>query len=114
MSLPEIFLWQHLRGKPNGLKFRRQHSIDPYIVDFYCREARLVVEIDGAAHDEARSEWDRTRDARLQAKGLQVVRIPADAVLADAAAIAEWILVRAGSPLHHASHGPPPRPGEDL
>ena len=109
LSLPEVLLWQHLRGRPNGLKFRRQHPIDPYIVDFYCRHACLVVEIDGAAHDAARSDRDQTRDGLLRDQGLQVLRVSADAILAGAAAIAEWILARAGSPLHQASPGPPPR-----
>jgi very-short-patch-repair endonuclease len=114
MSLPEVLLWQHLKGSPNGLKFRRQHPIDPYTVDFYCRQAKLVVELDGAMHDGARAARDEVRDARLMEQGFAVLRIPAEHVLRDAAAIAEWILARAGNPLHQASPGPPPRSGEDL
>lgn len=53
LSPPEAMLWQKLRGGKAGAKFRRQHSVGPYVVDFYCREARLIVEIDGEAHDRA-------------------------------------------------------------
>ena len=109
MSLPEVLLWQQLRGRPGGLKFRRQHPVDPCTVDFFCREAKLAVEIDGSAHDAARAQRDQVRDERLRARGLQVLRIPADAVLEDVTAITEWILVRAGSPLHQPAAGPPPR-----
>jgi very-short-patch-repair endonuclease len=50
MSLPEIVLWQALRkARLGGLRFRRQHPIGPYIVDFYCPAARLAIEVDGFA-----------------------------------------------------------------
>ena len=114
MTLPEVPLWQHLRGRPGGLKFRRQHPIEPYVADFYCREAALVIEIDGSAHQEPdRIKRDKCRDDSLRERGLSIVRIPAEDVMRDAAAVAKWIVERAGSPLHHASHGPPPRPGEE-
>jgi hypothetical protein len=51
MTPPERILWQLLRRKQLGVKFRRQHPIGPYIADFYSRDARLIVEVDGAAHD---------------------------------------------------------------
>jgi very-short-patch-repair endonuclease len=47
MSLPEVLLWQALRARPGGWKFRRQHPSGPYVADFYCHEARLIVEVDG-------------------------------------------------------------------
>ncbi len=46
MSAPEITLWQVLRRRPAGLKFRRQHPSGPYVADFYCHEARLVIYVD--------------------------------------------------------------------
>jgi len=49
-TLPESLLWQHLRQRPHGLKFRRQHPFGPFIADFYCPAARLVVEVDGGSH----------------------------------------------------------------
>jgi len=82
MTPPERKLWQALRGERLGVKFRRQHPIGPYIADFYSREARLVVEVDGvAAHSgEEAVAYDQTRDAYLQSLGLRVLRIPASEV----------------------------------
>ncbi|HEX8527090.1 endonuclease domain-containing protein [Allosphingosinicella sp.] len=51
MSLPEVLLWQQLRGEPAGLKFRRQHPTGPYDIDFYCSDARLAIEVDGEGHN---------------------------------------------------------------
>jgi very-short-patch-repair endonuclease len=114
MSPPEALLWQQLRQRPGGLKFRRQHPVDPYVVDFLCLSARLIVEIDGWSHDTAaRAEEDEKRDEKLIARGFSILRIPADEVMRDTAAATSAILARVGSPLHHASHGPPPRAGED-
>jgi very-short-patch-repair endonuclease len=65
-------LWYFLRGcRLNGFKFRRQHPIPPYIVDFYCEKGGLVVELDGSQHNE---ESDRARTRFLEAKGLKVLR----------------------------------------
>ncbi len=51
MTKAEIVLWSKLKGKQlNGLKFRRQYSINNYVVDFYCPELRLAIEIDGGVH----------------------------------------------------------------
>jgi len=115
MSLPEAMLWQRLRGSQLGMKFRRQHPIGPYVADFYCGEARLVVEIDGEAHNCGdRPEKDAARDAYLLDKGFEVLRIAAVEVLRDANAVAEGIAARMGNPLHQPAAGPPPRAGEDL
>ncbi len=128
MSLPEVLLWQRLRLDPHGLKFRRQHPVLTYVLDFYCARARLAVEIDGEVHDRGdRPARDVERDAALMAHGLTVLRIPARDVLADADAAAEAI-VAAALPLHprlrrrspspsmlgEDLEGPPPRTGEDL
>lgn len=70
---PERLLWYHLRDRRlNGFKFVRQAPIDAYIVDFLCREHRLVVELDGGGHAESRS--DPVRDARLAALGYRTLR----------------------------------------
>jgi very-short-patch-repair endonuclease len=114
MSPPETLLWQQLRQRPGGLKFRRQHAVDPYVVDFLCLKARLIVEIDGWAHDTvSTAENDEKRDEALEARGFTILRIPADYVIGDVSGAVAAILARAGSPLHRASHGPPPRSGED-
>ena len=72
----ENLMWQLLRNKHFiNLKFRRQHVISPYIVDFYCHELGLVIELDGSQHgtDDA-VEYDAERTQFLEALGLTVVR----------------------------------------
>jgi very-short-patch-repair endonuclease len=115
MSLPEVLLWQPLRGSKAGLKFRRQHPIGNYVVDFYCREAALAIEIDGEAHSRAdRPVRDDRRDAFLKENGYQVLHIQASEVLADADRVATSIASLVARPLHHPADGPPPRTGEDF
>lgn len=83
MTPPERKLWAILRRGSLGVSFRRQHPIACFIADFYSREARLVVEVDGAvAHEGAEAQArDAARDAYLNALGLRVVRVPAREVL---------------------------------
>jgi very-short-patch-repair endonuclease len=115
MSPPEAKLWQQLRQRPAGLKFRRQHPIDPYVADFFCREGQLVVEVDGWGHDtSARAKRDAERDLALQARGFTILRVSGAEVMRDCGSVVAAILVRVGSPLHQASPGPPPRSGEDI
>ena len=91
MSLPEVQLWQALRGeKLGGLKFRRQHPIPPYVLDFYCAGVRLAVEIDGDSHD-GRAAQDARRDAFLLEQGIRTLRIPARDVLNDLPAVTAHI-----------------------
>ncbi|OYW46099.1 MAG: hypothetical protein B7Z08_04465 [Sphingomonadales bacterium 32-68-7] len=116
MTLPEGMLWKRLRGKQLGLKFRSQHPIGPYVVDFYCATARLVVEVDGMAHDNAeRAERDRVRDGYLIEHGYEVLRLPAADVLKDVDCALAAIVARAESPLHRAGGTVPlPASGEAL
>ena len=91
---PEAHLWQRLRGNQLDVTFRRQHQIGPYIADFYCRQAGLVVEVDGAgthSSDEAR-DYDRQRDTYLSALGLRVMRFTASDVFSRIDAVLEAIL----------------------
>jgi very-short-patch-repair endonuclease len=65
-------LWYHLRGhRMQGVKFRRQHPIPPYTVDFYCDAAKLVIELDGSQHS---VDGDRVRSAFLERRGLKILR----------------------------------------
>jgi very-short-patch-repair endonuclease len=114
MTAPERLLWQRLRTRPGGLKFRKQHPIgQDCVVDFCCLSARLAIEIDGIAHEMGdRPVRDARRDHFLKENGFRVLRIAARRVLDDADAVANAIVARAASPLHHVSHGPPPRAGE--
>src|SRR3546814_4404783 len=67
MPPPEIVLWLALRERPGGFKFRRQHPSGSFVADFYCHVARLVIEVDGAAHDFGdRPGRDLRRDARSE------------------------------------------------
>jgi very-short-patch-repair endonuclease len=114
MSLPEVLLWTRLRESRGGVKFRREHPIGPYFADFYCAAARLVIEIDGIAHDMGdRPQRDATRQRFMEENGYKVLRVPASEVLKDVDAVADSV-ARAANPLHHPAGGPPPRAGEDL
>ncbi len=83
MDPPEVLPWQRLRqGRLEGLRFRRQHPAGPYILDFYCDEARLAVEVDGYSHGVGdRPRRDLARDAWLAACGVTTLRIAARDVL---------------------------------
>ena len=85
MSLPEVVLWQAIRSrKVNGLRFRRQHPLGPYVLDFFCPEFRLCVEVDGASHSLGDHPLrDAIRDARLAAQGIRTLRLSAELVLHD-------------------------------
>jgi very-short-patch-repair endonuclease len=84
----EMLLWQVLRNRRlHGLKFRRQHSIGPYIVDFACIEQRLVVEVDGGYH-EAVFDSDLAREQYLESASWKVMRIEDKDVVEDVNAVA--------------------------
>ena len=73
----EVALWQILKGKQlNGSKFRRQHSVGNYILDFYCPEFKLAVELDGQGHfEEEQILKDKEREKFLNEFGIKVIRI---------------------------------------
>ena len=74
MTPAEATLWRALKGRgAGGLKFRRQQGIGPYVLDFYCPERRLCVELDGSSHD-YRYEYDEQRTQYLAEQGIRVVR----------------------------------------
>ena len=119
MSLPEVLLWQTLRKRPDGLKFRRQFPQSGYYLDFACLEVRLAIEVDGEAHNRGnRPERDERRDEALLSVGFRTLRIPAPGILRDLDAVLTHIVTtaRAVGPLHprSATGGPPPRAGEEL
>jgi very-short-patch-repair endonuclease len=75
-TLPEKILWKRLRDRDCfSIKFRRQHPIYKFIVDFYCHELKLVIEVDGEIHNYAENiEYDLSRQAFLEEQGLRVLR----------------------------------------
>jgi len=79
----ESLLWSQLRSRQlSGFKFRRQHIIDNYILDFYCRDAKLAIEIDGGQHAEDENlKRDNLQTEHLNQKGIQVLRFWNDDVL---------------------------------
>ncbi len=75
MTYGEIALWRELKGKKLGVQFSRQIPIDTYIVDFYCKDLKLVIEVDGSIHFvEDQEEKDKQRQARLESLGITLIR----------------------------------------
>ena len=84
MTPAETALWQRLRGKRlDGWHFRRQHAVGPFIVDFFCAKAKLVLEVDGPIHNR-QVEYDAERTAWLEnERGYRVIRFSNEDVLTD-------------------------------
>jgi very-short-patch-repair endonuclease len=117
MSLPEVLLWQQLRKRPDGLKFRKQFPVGEMTVDFACLDRRLLIEVDGEGHNFGEQpRRDVARDAILRRDGFKIMRIAAHDVLHDLDAVLRWIVATCleVGPLHQPVAGPPPRSGEDL
>ena len=88
----ETILWSRLRDGVGGMRFRRQHPIGPYIADFACIRARLVVEVDGATHGSHEEQMhDARREACLRAKSWRIVRVSNDAVYHSLERVVELI-----------------------
>ena len=115
MTLPEVLVWQHIRGRRlDGIRFRRQHPIGPYILDFFCEDARLTVEVDGESHSQAEAvEHDKRRTEWLNARGISVLRIPARDVLSELPAVVDHIQRQVRDQPPPPLRGPPPPAGED-
>ena len=73
-TLSEVLLWKQLKGKALGYEFHRQVPIDEFIVDFYCHELMLVIEIDGSSHDDT-YDYDLNRQTKLQDLGVSFIRL---------------------------------------
>ncbi|MDV6332501.1 endonuclease domain-containing protein [Asticcacaulis sp. 201] len=112
LTPPEYLLWVRLKARnPGKPVFRRQEAIGPYIADFYCSQAKLVIEVDGGLHgEEDNFQRDKVRDDWLKANGLDVYRISAAAVFVDADSVADGVILLAieritarQGPHHHIS-----------
>jgi very-short-patch-repair endonuclease len=91
MTDAERRLWSALRARRlQGYKFRRQHPIGPYIVDFACIEHRLVIEADGGQHDD--NDRDRIRTEWLKSEGWRVIRFWNNDILANPGGVQDTIL----------------------
>ena len=117
MTKGEVPLWLELRAlKADGFLFRRQAPIGPYIVDFVCLAARLIVEVDGDLHETASGRrHDANRDAYLQSLGYEVLRFDAPDVLANAWHVGQVVKEQASHGIEDPTRplrGHPPLKGE--
>ncbi|MEM8945501.1 MAG: endonuclease domain-containing protein [Planctomycetota bacterium] len=97
-TFPEQLLWSKLRARQlGGIKFRRQHPIEPYIVDFYCATAKLAIELDGRSHDDTQL-YDQDRETIIRREGVRVLRIANDDILQNLDGVLELIANSAGIP----------------
>jgi very-short-patch-repair endonuclease len=104
MSPPEALLWSRLRLRGEGPTFGRQHPIGPFIADFFCSTARLVVEVDGAYHfEDAQIAKDDAWSAYLRQRGYRVLRLPSNEIMRNVDEVAQGIVDVALAP------PPPPR-----
>ncbi|HET6763244.1 MAG TPA: endonuclease domain-containing protein [Longimicrobiaceae bacterium] len=111
-TVAERVLWAELRNRGlGGLRFRRQHAIERFVLDFYCPAARLAVEVDGGAHA-GREEHDAARDEALRTLGCETLRFTNREVITTLAAVLDRIreAVAARGALEARSPAPPPRP----
>ena len=106
MTRCEKILWQELRkNRLEKYHFRRQHPVSRFIVDFYCHEIRLVIEVDGSIHDqEHQREWDLNRQAALENLGLTVIRFRNEEVIRNVRRVVREIAEVVGR------CSPPPQP----
>ena len=96
MPMAEVLLWEELKGKKlNGYKFRRQHSIGVYVVDFYCPGKKLAIEIDGPTHfTDNDIENDKYRQFKIEQFGVQFIRFTNNDVFDNLNYVIEKILDR--------------------
>jgi very-short-patch-repair endonuclease len=93
MTPPERRLWNALKRRPDGFKFRKQHEYGPYYLDFFCYEAALAIEVDGLAHDLGTNpRRDERRDAWLAGRGIRTVRVRATDVRDNLDGVVAYII----------------------
>jgi very-short-patch-repair endonuclease len=94
MTVAEAILWNKLKDRKRfKVKFRRQHPIDFFIVDFYCHSLKLVIEIDGEMHEtQVQKDHDRARAWHLEQFGIRIVRFSNDEILNDLNSVLEKVL----------------------
>jgi very-short-patch-repair endonuclease len=89
----EATLWRHIRNRALGYKFRRQHPIERFIIDFYCAEIKLCIEIDGDTHlEKDQQEYDAARTEYLESIGRKVIRFTNEDVRYNIQAVLQSII----------------------
>ena len=90
MTETEEILWERLRRKQLGVRFKAQHPIERFIADFYCHQSKLVIEVDGKIH-EYQKEYDSGREAEIEKYGIKIIRFTNDEVIKDIDRVIEKI-----------------------
>jgi len=92
----EYLLWKQLKNKQLcGYKFRRQYSVDQYIVDFYCPKVKLAIEVDGISHDlDEQKRYDKYRQKYIEKYGLKFIRITDEEIIMDLDRVLKKIMVK--------------------
>jgi very-short-patch-repair endonuclease len=93
LSLPEGLLWSELRARPGGFKFRLQHPLGPYTLDFFCHSAALAIEVDGISHEMGGNPArDARRDRWLAQQGVMTLRVTAADVLGEMEGVVRMVV----------------------
>ena len=107
MTPPERRLWNALKLRPEGFKFRKQHEHGAYYLDFFCYEAALAVEVDGLAHELGRNpQRDARRDAWLGSRGIHTVRVRATDVRDNLGDVVAYIVETCRQRSSQVNEGP--------
>lgn len=97
MTKAERKLWEEIRNKKLGKKFRRQHPIGKYIADFYCHECKLMIEVDGTVHDQKHvMERDLGRETKIRELGLKILRFRNEEVMHELKRVIQEIKAEIG------------------
>jgi type I site-specific restriction-modification system R (restriction) subunit/very-short-patch-repair endonuclease len=116
-NLPEVLFWNEVKNKQfKGYDFDRQKIIGNYIVDFYCSNCQVVIEIDGSSHDD-KVEYDAERDAFLESLGLTVIHIPVNDIMKQISSVMNMLhehpaLAGTKESPHPPAVGTPPEEGD--
>ena len=106
-NLPEVLFWNQVKRKQfKGYDFDRQKIIGNYIVDFFCVNCNVVIEIDGSSHDD-KQEYDAERDSYLKSLGLTVIHIPVEDIMKRMKEVMSMLYN------HPALSGTPPEEGNE-
>ena len=113
MTDSERHVWARLRSEQLGVKFRRQHPLGRYIADFACLNPKLIIELDGTQHQDARS-YDLQRDVYFRDQGFEVLRFPSNAPFVDLEAVLQAILNQVNALTESSPHPRLPPEGEGV
>jgi len=103
LTLAERKLWLRIKDKQTGYKFRRQHSIGPFIVDFYCPELKLIVEVDGDVHAfDKQIRKDKTREQYLKRLNFKIIRYQNNEIIQNIDGVLEDLYRKINSLLYNS------------